>query len=306
LRIHAYASAPHYGEHIDAIWTRLPESLRGQRQIAAGNWNERGVDLDDLVMVAAFNDIDRVPNRRLVYVEHGAGQRYVDAPKRIARGYHGGAHPQRVVGYLGPRQAVIDAWDRPGFACGAPICDPHALFGEPNVIAFAWHWDAASVAPEARTAYPHYADRLPEIIAALRSNGWEVLGTLHPKFKTRSLWRNLGVTEVSAYEVRQRACLLIADNTSLIYEMMYLGRSVITLNAPWYRRDVEHGLRFWRHAPATQIDEPEQLLERVSSPSLGLRRTWDLAAAKSAYGQPLNDGDDGLRAAAWLASRIAS
>lgn len=302
MKIHAFGSETHYREHVQAVWKHLPDTLRGQ-------WFPKHTDIpradpDDIVMIGGYADVELVPNHRIIYVEHGAGQRYVGLKEHHQFHYHGSRHPNRVVAYISPRQEVADSWDRPAFAAGSPVCDSCELYGEEGVVALTFHWDAPNVCPETRSAMPHYYDRMGEIVAALRAEGYEVIGHRHPKMRGLR-WETWDVPEVDVDIVRKRASILIADNTSLMYEMSYLFRKVIALNAPWFRRDVEHGLRFWNwYGPA--VDGPEQLLESI--PYLAEMYSPCVPGptdARQAYGREFSDGHDGERAAAWLAARFS-
>jgi hypothetical protein len=312
MKIHVLARAPHLADHLDAIWLRLPDQLRGSRIVDPHGHAPKFWSHDDVVMVASYPDIFTADRYRVIYVEHGAGQSYVNADEMgAANYYHGGQHPECVIAYIGPRQQVIDSWSRPGFAAGAPICDPYQLFSPERVAAITFHYNppAARVVPEIGTAFEHYRERLGDVIAALRQQGYQVLGHRHPRFNhLRGYWeREHHIREVSAHELRTRAQLLIADNTSMMYEMMYLGRDVIALNAPWYRRDVEHGMRFWSHAPSIQADDPAELIDVVSDLDKILleRSGLDWRTTDYVYGTSHSDGYDGLRAATWLTTFVS-
>lgn len=314
MKVHIVARAPHLASHMDAIWFHLPDELRGDRIVdtharAPKHWDHR-----DVVMVAGYPDIFATGDRRTIYVEHGAGQSYVQADKMGAKNYfHGGEHPEFVIGYIGPRQSVIDAWAKPGFAAGAPICDPYELFAPDQVAVITFHNNppAARYVPEMGTAFEHYRDRMGAIVGALRNQGYEVLGHRHPRFNhMRGYWeREHGIRESTAHEVRERAQLLICDNSSFAYEMMYLGRDCISMNAPWYRRDVEHGQRFWSHVPGVQVNDADELIEVIGELDTLTNRgsaLCDWNVTEWVYGKAHSDGHDGLRAAAWLTTFLSS
>lgn len=305
MRIHALATTSHYREHIEAVWKHLPDALRGEARWGRGV-NDHGWAPDDVVMVAGYGNIDQVPNHRIIYVEHGAGQAYRDIKPGHRGYYHGSSHPERVIAYISPRKEVAESWGRPAFAAGAPVCDPYPLEtgnGVP-VVAITFHWNAARICPEARSAFEHYAEALPLLVRRLRDQGFEVWGHHHPRDQfLPQVWRRLGVDVMPVKSIRWHVDLLIADNTSLMYEMSYLNRRVVALNAPWYRRDVHHGLRFWRWEQR-EYDRSDELLRHdlralLTNPDQVGRGHAD---AIHAYDQPLSDGNDGLRAAAWITS----
>jgi hypothetical protein len=309
VKIHGLAHLSHHLDHVQAVWKHLPPSLKGELRTGRTR-SDRGWPAEDLVLVAGYDDVEAAPSHRLIYIEHGAGQSY-GGDRRSAghRSYSGSTHPERVVGYISPRVDVAESWGRPAFAAGSPICDPYPLevHNERPLAAITFHWPAR-LCPEAGTALPYYADRLAEIVMALIRQGFEVVGHHHPRERRLNLmWPKIGVRIASADEIRQRANLLIADNTSMLYEMCYLGRYVISLNSPEYRRDVNHGLRFWDAVPGLEIDTADQLIDTLydvnfADPKYPMMTT----DAKAAYDKILNDGRDGKRASTWVTSLAAT
>src|SRR5690606_9477547 len=91
------------------------------------------------------------------------------------------------------------------------------------------------------------------------------------------------------------ASVLIADATSLMAEMHALGRPVLALNAPWYRRDVHHGMRFWEW-PLRAVDGPQEA-SQIELASLTVPTNWH----PYAYA----DGLAGRRAAEAVLSLLA-
>lgn len=307
MKIHALASTRQYARHLRAIWKHIDPSLQGQFITARGA-NTKGLPPDDVVMVAGFYDIAPVP-QRIVYVEHGAGQAYAGDP--VAAGhpcYHGSVHAERVIGYVSPSQRVADSWGRPAFAAGCPALDDipqrqirHALN---RVAAFTFHFDArgACVAPEARSAREHYIDMLHNMVDSLRSSGYEVIGTWHPRDPMgEGIWRYLQVEPVAdPDEVLARAHLLVADNTSLMYEAAHLGIPVAVLNAPWYREDVHHGLRFWDHLPGKPVNSPEEFVSVNWRSHTNELAVYAIARSAADYAYACRPGRAGEAAARWV------
>lgn len=301
MKIHAVTSLPHYREHVLSVWAHLPEGLKGDDvhgrfARASKEWDPR-----DIVMVGGFYDIDRARGHRVIYVEHGAGQAYYQENGKRHPAYHGSEHPENVVAYISPRQEVADSWERPAFAAGSPVCDPYPIgtVNDQPVVAITFHWDC-KLLPETRSALDHYVSHLGRVVHELRGLGFNVVGHRHPRDnRLPTLWKNLHVKQVDVDFVRRCADILIADNTSLAYEMLYLMRGVVTINAPWYRRDVSHGLRFWDYPPGVMVDDADELLAALSglSPPPTMKHQ---GPAEYAYGKPYSDGNDGLRAAAWV------
>jgi hypothetical protein len=309
MKIHTVASLPHYHNHCAAVFSALPEKWRGEQRLAK-RVNGAGFDPDDIVLVGGYWDIDSVKDNRIVYVEHGAGQSYLlDPDSEGAKAFHGSEHAERVVGYIAPNQRVADSWKPAAVAVGCPIVDPFAQWTpreNPKPIAvIAFHWSPTDpVCPEAGTAGEHYWRSLPIIGRELRRQGFEVWMTGHPRdshAKARANHARID-WQPSVFQVYERADVLFADNTSLMYEMAHLGRQVVALNAPWFRRDVDHGLRFWDHVPGVQVDSVDELLQRNWHGYWARDEGGDLrdAASLYAYGAERSDGMAGVRAAEWL------
>jgi hypothetical protein len=263
VKIHTLSSRPQYQRHCEAIWRHVPPELKGESFHGPKARADR-LPPEDVVLVGGAIDIDVVPNR-IIYVEHGAGQTYTDITKpATAAHYPGGKHPSRVIGYVCPNNQVALAWDRPTIVVGCPALDgiqPQPRM--PMVCALTFHWDAYRVSAEARSARDHYAEHLHMIVQWLRSHDVEPLGHWHPNdTTTKIMWDHLQIrTEPDIDNVLEQATFMIVDNSSAGYEANHVGIDTLWLNAPWYRKEVEHGLRFWDQVPGPQFDDAWQLVE---------------------------------------------
>ena len=293
------------------MWGHLPKDLKGVCSWGRGASVPRDADDDDLVMIAGFYDLDRARGLRTIYIEHGAGQAYWSENGKPHPAYHGAEHPLLASLLTSPRtrRSPTHGIARRSLP-GSPVCDPYPLITANSKTGRGDHVSigTASCSPKPVPLSTHYVQDLGKLVRLLRSLGFEVIGHHHPRDgRLPTIWRNLQVRQVDVAEVRDRADILVVDNSSLAYEMLYLGRGVVTLNAPWYRREVEHGLRFWEHIPGWVCNNPEDLAVLDWDGLVNQSRFQSRAPAVAAYDRALSDGSDGLRAAAWvtaLASRV--
>lgn len=281
MSVDGFATFPHYAAHIRPVLDALPPPLQGQlwarhTDRAWGPQLRSNSPAAAMTVVAGVTDVQAMRGRtRLVHVDHGAGQSYGgDLRSATSGGYPGGQHPDlaRVELFLTPGEGAAERWraSQPQatvVAVGCPKLDWWATQPnpDPTVIGFTYHWDCQLV-PETESAWPHYQRGLEPVIRRLIDAGATVIGHVHPRAGNQAVarWRRLGVdVVVSEAEVFARAGMLVADNTSMLYEFAALGRPVVVLNQPRYRRDVDHGMRFWDLIPGPQVDDPAELAEVV-------------------------------------------
>jgi len=312
VRVHLLAGRAQYARHLQAIFKHLPAALRGTELLGV-QATTRDIGRHDVVMVGGWSDIGRCGSHRLIYVEHGAGQSYNGSPESAnSYGYAGTTqHPPNVIGYIAPRQDVADSWLRPAFAAGCPAIDAcsTAHYDGPPLAAITFHWGADHpLCAEAGTALGHWQPHLGAMVAHVRACGFEPVGHWHPRSPTmRAVWRELGVTSIDDVGCVLAACsLLIADNTSVMYEAAALGRPVLALNAPWYRRNVHHGLRFWSHVPGWQVDDIDAFVALDLSAYVAEDWSRPERLHANAYCFAPNLGHAGPLAAAWIAELVAS
>lgn len=261
VQLDALATLPNYRAHLVPIWESLFPLMRGR--FATKEWELRG--RSNPVMVASYADLVPVKDRPIFFVEHGSGQTYSTANSA----YPGGRNRQSVKLFICPSDRVADLNaerypDAHTAVVGCPPLDPYHRSPpkpEPGLVALAFHWDALGT-PESRTAFKHYARILPHL-----AKEREVIGHAHPRIARtlRGFYERAGIRWASLDEVYRRASVMVVDNSSVGWEFMSLDRPVVWLNAPWYRREVEHGMRFWEFADSgVQVDGPGELPFAVS------------------------------------------
>jgi hypothetical protein len=262
MRIDALASREQYAHHLDPLWAALPYDVRGSR-IEPGSKAGAG---GDAVVVAAASDLGtawRLGYWRIAYLEHGIGQSYSNR----SPGYPGGTGRDKVGLFLSPNETAA-ARERAAYpgarveVIGDPRLDtlPHLEAG-PGTVAISFHW-ACGLEQETRPAFAHYRSVIPALAAAV-----PLIAHAHPRAAEtmRPFYERLGIEFVPTFdEVCRRASVYVCDNSSTLYEFASTGRPVVVLNAPWYRRQIRHGLRFWDAATVgVNVSMPDDLVTGV-------------------------------------------
>jgi len=277
--IDAFASLPHYAEHLLPVWEALPEGARGtfwkagpymadQPGSNLPNGRLRAVGAatpGNLVMVASAGDTQQLPGRRFVLVEHGAGQTYEGIRSRSYSGSHGW---DDAVLFLTPNETVAGRWRARypaarAVAVGCPRLDfwHRNRAARPMTVAVTFHWDNPLL-PETRWAFPHFKEGLQQLRDDCAALGYELIGHGHPRAwgMLSRWWGAFGITPAERWHMIAGCEALIGDNTSALPEFASLGKPVVWMNSPKYRRDVHHGGRFWEWpAGQPQADGPGEL-----------------------------------------------
>ncbi len=307
-----YAKRIHFMDHMLPIWQAMGEH-RGDFFVSpdvylACQSREYGAELTQVIgapeipatgrpiVTSAYGDLgetlaaDKPGLRRIkIFMEHGAGFRFGNSHPSYAGG---SGYRHKVDLFLDTNEHVAGANHQaypmiPNVVIGCPKLDKWQIDQAwkcpyPPVIAISFHWDC-KVAPETRSAYPWFKSALPALAA-----NYQVIGHAHPR-ETALMKREFarfGIEFVQDFDdVLRRADLYINDASSTLYEFASLGKPVVVLNAPIYRRHVRYGLRFWEHSDVgVNCDEAGKLLDAVKKalleiPEQKARREAAVAAA---------------------------
>lgn len=303
-RVDVLATQPHYADHLAPVWERIPEERRGvfyaiprvASRLPFPTQPPRGhVQSDNAALVAGHADLQRTGGRRSILMEHGCGQSYT--PRHP--GYAGGPGRTSTILFLCPneysaelnRQASPDARV---VVCGSPRLEQLRQLRpdtDGRTVTFTWHWEC-TLTPETQSAWRWVSHLIPEVQADGR---WRVLGSGHPRMlrDVTPTYQRWGVPVVAGFEeVLAETDVLVADNTSAMFDFAALGGRVVVLNPPWYRRHVEHGLRFWSAAGVgVQVDSPEDLLPAIADafadpPNVAARRAAAVAEVHPSVPDP--------------------
>jgi hypothetical protein len=294
-RIDAYVSMAHYQAHLTPILGALSEDRRGvlyadrdlRSLVPPGTVLSHPPDSRSPLLVAGYQDLNWA-HRPKVLVQHGAGQTYRGCSNPS---YSGGNGRDAAGLFLAVRESDAEKHraSYPGASAVAVGCAKldgwqhvPAPQGDPPFVGVTFHWPAylhaeradasREMIPEAGWAFQSWRDVLPRLREEFR-----LVGHGHPRVgpggdkgpQMVNYWQQQGVEAVwDAGELLGRADVLLADNTSLAYEFAAVGRPVVLLNDREWRRDVEHGLRFWSELPGPDVwpgDTVEESYHRLAS-----------------------------------------
>lgn len=255
-----YASRDQYFNHVNAVreayfaHTGMPTfSVFGSKNL--------DYITDNLVVVASRKDaraLAKFPDVKVVLMQHGAGQNYGHAER--TRDW---AEPnENVALYLAPNERTANR-NRDIFpnATIKVVSSPwvEKLWeirtgkrgGEvplPDTLVFTWHWNG-SITPEAGSAHHHFKSEILDVAKKV----WPgpIVGTAHPRMMRyiEGWYGNNGIKVVEDFaKLIPRMKVLVADNTSAIWEACALDIPVVLMHSPYYRRNVSLWPRFYAHA----------------------------------------------------------
>lgn len=298
------ALEPQFVDHAAPVWRLLPPQHRGRFLTTPElleRAQRRGVEAEAIdaealrrrslppkanpgpgpaAFVVSIGDTKvarRLGYRRFAFMEHGAGQAYIGDSDAVAQrhpSYAGGVDREDVELFLVPNEYSAALWRRayPGARVDVVGCpkleDLNQLAAERvesdrPVVAISFHWPAFTC-DEAGSAIGHYLPALPALAAA-----YQVIGHAHPKADWHARmarhYRRAGIPFVEDFaDVVRQADVYVCDNSSTIFEFAATGRPVVVLNDPKFRRNVNHGGRFWDWATVgIQVDQPDELVAGV-------------------------------------------
>ena len=228
------------------------------------------------LFVSAYGDLQiakrQSPQRPFIMMEHGVGL----TPSDGHAGYAGGTGLRRQVDlFLAPNEFIRKKTQHalPGVAqvvVGTPKLDDWRrkmhIRERPAkpIVCISFHWNGERVSREAGNAFLHYRDVLDELA---HQDDFTLIGHGHPKYMwfLKQEYGARGIEVVEDFEeVMVRADLYVNDCSSTMYEFCVTRKPVVILNAPWFRRDVNLGIRFWEYTDiGPQVEEPGMLLSAI-------------------------------------------
>jgi hypothetical protein len=270
------ATKPHYWDHMRPVYEELER--RGMPDMRTFLEENKPIPSGPgrVAVAAGYIDLRAAiqSGRRVIFMEHGAGQQYIpEIGRKPHTSYAGGKGREGVIMFLCPGPHVREANEkayptRMSVEIGVPKLDEwhsgRARESSPRpVVCISFHWNC-KVSQESRSAFEFFRGALEE----LRDCGeFDLIAHAHPRARVEmeKIYKGLSITFVADFDdVLEMADVYVCDNSSTIYEFASTGRPVVLMNSPTYRREVEHGLRFWREAVVgIQCNDAEDLYATI-------------------------------------------
>jgi hypothetical protein len=223
------------------------------------------------LLISSYNEFLRLKkDKPLLFMEHGAGQTYLSTHPN----YSGGrGMKNNCLLFLCPNEHNLNGYKMnfpnvPSEIIGCPKLDkwhnrpPKKMDSRP-IVAISFHWDC-QVVPETRSGFNFFKSSLGSLS---RARSFKIIGHGHPNIidELIPVYEEHKIEVVRSFdEVLDRADLYVCDNSSTLFEFASLDRPVVVLNPPYYRRSVEHGLRFWEYSDiGYNCDSPYQLKDTI-------------------------------------------
>jgi len=301
MRVDFLSTEGHYNDHLQPIWDALPES-------AKGSWYQHAAPPEptgNVTLVCSVGNLRLLKGAPAIYMEHGSGYSYINqAGERFHPSYAGSSARSNVILFLNNHEIVHSLNKKahpktPGVIVGTPKMDAWAGLtwetpADPLAV-YSTHWNC-KVVPETRSAHKEFR-------WALRPDKWDERftwnGHAHPRAWpiVQTDYKNFYIPTIRQFsDVLDQGSVYVADTTSTLYEFAYTGKPVVVLNASFYRRDVNHGLRFWDYVPGIQVDTWQDVPGAVIRALDGEGENERARAVDVVY--PVRDGTSAARAAA--------
>lgn len=242
----------------------------------------------ETIFVSAMKDADLIhildPYKEVILCEHGSGQTFNTLHSSYAGGLGRGWLALCIVPGVVPYNKQIVNY--PGVPCvmtGCPKLDALADYVKPDkilqmsnlVVGISNHF-ADGICSEAGSSFLYFWNQVADLV---RSNPkTRFIGHYHPRIvgieqekwvELRKSCPNLQLTPEFNFVARE-ADLYIIDQSSTAFEFAALDKPVIFLNSPHFRKDVNHGMRFWEYADmGVQCDITDSLAEKMVEALLG-------------------------------------